>query len=1013
VRVLGAGVNFEFGELGATESVMRDHATHGALDEQFGAAGLAFFESFTFMAADIAGKAGVDFGRRLLAGYAHLGSVDDHDKIAGVAMRGKYGFVFAAQDVGNFGRDASEDPVFSIHNPPVALDFFGFGGKSFHDKIGHAEYEPNGRVSKAFLYLLDPLPGGGNGRLVQKGRKNSVGSFWDEVFQPDGSPREIYRPVLDLVLSLPRGETRLIIERLEATMREMGVTFDIARDRPWGRRPWFCDVLPALFGGSEWDRVAAGVRQRLKAFECFLDDIYGEKSILRAQVIPARMVLGSPFFQRPAVGLPRPGGAFLHLSGLALARRADGRLAVAHHYFSNASGISYMMQNRRALSRVFAEAFRNHNPQSIADVPVSILETFRSLAPRGVDEPVVVLLTPGAGSRAYSEHSFLARRMGVPLVQGGDLLVFDDRLYLKSVSGLERIDVLYTRVADAWLDPMAFRRDSLLGVPGLAQCVRQGTVAVANAMGSQLADDRALLQFAGQIIRFYLGEDEILPTLRTRWLGDLDQRDHVLGTIEDYEIRPLYGEPFTHHADSSKAETAKLQRLLRDEPQKYVAQPRDTGAVTVCLDRRGGLDDRRQDHIVFALRCAGGDYEVFPGALTRVSSGESNFTASELGGGSKDTWVLAADHEVGPRALMVNRAVEIHAPQTQVTSRVADSFYWLGRYLERAQSLSYMVGVVESLETEELNRAERQLYRPVWNRVLPPLENRETGRKRGISSALERYHLVLDGREEGSVCSTLRRAVRNASQIMECLSVEAFGVLSNLEGRFTRARFRPDADEASLALATQRFSAEATSGIAEFFGMAESTMLADRGWNFCLLGQQFERAAITANAGLTIFKSIARRTEKSPDPAEHAVEIELSAFLRLLGSRDAYRRVYQMRAEPVPVLSLLYDHADMPRSVRRCLARCAHLLGSKDDDSPGMVRTRQALETAMKLVAGADWSSYLLPATRASGEAGGGVQLDPARLGRLVAVLTEISEGTYAIHDVIADGFINHQILLD
>jgi uncharacterized circularly permuted ATP-grasp superfamily protein len=332
-----------------------------------------------------------------------------------------------------------------------------------------------------------------------------------------------------------------------------------------------------------------------------------------------------------------------------------------------------------------------------------------------LDEPVVALLTPGAGSRAYSEHGFLARRMGIPLVQGGDLLVLDDRLYLKSVSGLERIDVLYTRVADAWLDSMAFRRDSLLGVAGLAQCVREGTVAVANAMGSQLADDRALLPFSSRIIRFYLGEEEILPTLRTWWLGDLDQRDHVVGSLADYDIRPLYGEPYVYHAGSGKADMAKLQRLLRDEPQNYVAQPRGTGAVTVCLDRKGGLDDRRQDHIVFALRGADGDYEVFPGALTRVSSGESNFTASELGGGSKDTWLLATDHEVGARTLVVNRAVEIHAPQTRVTSRVADSFYWLGRYLERAQSLSYMVGVVESLETEELNRAERQLYRPgIW-----------------------------------------------------------------------------------------------------------------------------------------------------------------------------------------------------------------------------------------------------------------------------------------------------------
>jgi uncharacterized alpha-E superfamily protein len=248
---------------------------------------------------------------------------------------------------------------------------------------------------------------------------------------------------------------------------------------------------------------------------------------------------------------------------------------------------------------------------------------------------------------------------------------------------------------------------------------------------------------------------------------------------------------------------------------------------------------------------------------------------------------------------------------------------------------------------------------------------------------------------------------------MECLSVEAYGVLSNLEGRFARARFRPEGDEAALALATQRFSNEATSGIAEFFGTAESTMLADRGWNFCLLGQQFERAVITANAGLTIFKSITRRMEKLSELPEHAIEIELSAFLRLLGSRDAYRRVYQMRAEPVPVLQLLYDHPEMPRSVRRCLGRCARLLGSKDDGSPGMVRTREALEGVLGLVAGASWPDYLLVSGVAPGEAGGGVQLDPARVGDLVAVLSDINDQTYAIHDVVTDGFINHQILLD
>ncbi len=838
--------------------------------------------------------------------------------------------------------------------------------------------------------------------------------LWDEVFGPDGEPREIYRPLLDRVLSMPRAEVRLIIERLEATMREMGVTFDIKRSSVWGRRAWFCDVLPELFGGEEWSQLAAGLRQRLRAYELFLQDIYGPKEILRENVIPAQPVLGSPYFQRPAVGLPRPDGAFLHLSGAALARLPDGRMAVAHHYFSNASGISYMMQNRRALTRVFAEVFHDHNAQSIADVPVSILEAFRNLAPRCAEDPVVVLLTPGASSPAYSEHSFLARRMGIPLVQGGDLLVHDDRLYLKSVSGLERIDVLYTRVADAWIDSMVFRRDSLLGVSGLAQCVRSGTVTVANAIGSQLADDRALLPFSARIIRFYLGEPAILPTLQTWWLGDIDQRDHVLDRLDGFDIRPLYGESLLYHSGSSGDEIKKVRQILFREPHLYVAQPRDSGATTVCLDRKGALDDRRQDHIVFLLRRSDREHDVFPGALTRVSAAESCFTASELGGGSKDTWVLAAERQPAHRSDVVSRPLEMRFPQSYVTSRVADAFYWLGRYLERAQSLAYMVGVVESLETEELNRAEQKLYRPVWNRILPPLEQAENGRKRSITTALERYHLVLDEREEGSVLSTLRRAAWNAGQIQESLSVEAVAALNNLESRYARARFRPLEDKAVMSMSTQRLCALATSGVAEFFGIAEATMLADRGWHFCRLGQQFERAAITCNAGLAIFKSLSRRLGKGAPVNDHETEIELSAFLRMLGSRDAYRRVYQMRAELVPVLQLLYANEEMPRSVRRCLGECMRLLGEQGENSPGLSRTRAALADVLHTVCTTDWAVYAhQPRGREAAGDGGGAPIASSCIGLLVDVLERIMERTHSIHDVIADGFINHQILLD
>ncbi|MEI6492137.1 MAG: circularly permuted type 2 ATP-grasp protein [Verrucomicrobiota bacterium] len=303
--------------------------------------------------------------------------------------------------------------------------------------------------------------------------KKSTADFrtWNETFGEDGAPREMYRPLYDRLDSMSVATTRTLDEQLEATMREMGVTFDIARDRPWGRRPWFCDLLPQIFTPQEWEPLVAGIKQRLRAFELFLQDVYSKKRILRSDGVPIQPVLGSAFFRHAAANLPPPGGAYLHLSGISVCRLPGGEFGVKHHYFSNASGMSYMIQNRRALARVIPQSFQETSIHSIADVSTDILEMLRSLS--GVAEPTAVLLSPGPGSPVYSEHSFLARRMGIPLVQGGDLLVLNDAVYLKTVSGLEKVEIIYSRVSDQWLDPIAFRRDSMLGVPGLVHCIRR------------------------------------------------------------------------------------------------------------------------------------------------------------------------------------------------------------------------------------------------------------------------------------------------------------------------------------------------------------------------------------------------------------------------------------------------------------------------------------------------------------------------------------------------------------
>jgi len=782
-------------------------------------------------------------------------------------------------------------------------------------------------------------------------------------------------------------------------MREMGVTFDVAHDRPWGPRPWFCDLLPQIFTEEEWSLLAAGIDQRLRAFECFLADVYGKREILHEGKIPVQPVLGSPYYQRVATGLPRANNAFLHLSGLGVVRLPDGGFAVKHHYLSNASGISYMMQNRRALARVLPQAFVDYPVRSIADVPTAMLEMLR-----GVSEdrdPTVVLLSGGPGSPVYSEHSFLGRRMGIPVVQGGDLLVLNDRVYLKTVSGLEKVDVIYARISDQFLDPLALRRDSLLGVPGIVHCIRKGTVQLINSVGSQLADDRALLCFSSVIVRYYLAEHPILPTLDTYWLGDLDQREMVLERVNEFTIRPLYGEKLlaqTGNGDASEESGNDLIREVLANPGQYVAQPRDVDARTTCFED-GKPTARVQDHILFAQRSDAGGFRVFPGALTRVSTASTPHTANELGGGSKDTWVTGPGAEDAGYA-SPRRSMESVVPSHHVTSRVAEAFYWVGRYLERASSLAGMVSVVESLEMEELNATERMLYRPVWNRLLPPLETPGKGSRRSISTPLGRYRLALDPDEPDSVVAAVQRAAHNCESILECLSLDAWSVVDKLRSGLKRVGYRSDLPESQCARLTRRICEFVTQMVPQFFGVAQSTMVVDGGWRFCEIGRMVERAAITANAACSMMRSIPRIPPKRPS-GEHAREIELSAFLRLLNTRDAYRRVYQMRTEPAPVLHLLWSNPSVPRSVRRCIDVCAHLLAeSQPDSSLAMQRTAEFLRLLRDRIGSIHWEQYFDSESNP----------DPLRHEEMLSTLSSLLSELLEVHHLIADGFLNHQV---
>lgn len=845
---------------------------------------------------------------------------------------------------------------------------------------------------------------------------------YSEVLDEWGNPRPNYGPLLRRLDELPRGELRLLDQRIEATMRELGVTFDLTKTRTFGQRPWSCDLLPHIFSGDEWSLVVRGLRQRMKAMEAFLSDIYGRQEILHHGTIPIPPILGSPHFQRPAMNLQPANARHLYLGGVCLKRDASGSLQVSSHHFGHAMGISYMVQNRRVLARVAPETFSDLSVASIAEAPTAILEAMRATAEPSAGEPLIVMLSPGPGSPFYSEHGFLARRMGMPLVQGGDLLVLDDHVYLKTIGGLERVHVIYNRVADHLLDPLVLERGSLFGVPGLVHCLRKQTVTLANALGSQLADDRALLSFASRIIRFYLGEAPLLSTMPTYWCGDPDQREFVLDHLQDFRILPRVGDRLFGNKRGlppTPPEEAALRQEIRRAPHLFVAQPIVQGAKTLCFEE-GRTVERRQDQLVFALR-KGDDIDIFPGALTRTAPDGSLFTAAGLGGGSKDTWVLSADAEPITLQTRPRRPRDMHLPARRVTSRVAESLYWLGRYLERANNLAYLIQVVETLELEELNATERKLYRPMWNRLLPHLEG--SGR-RSIASPLDRYRLVLQDDEPGALVNVLRRCLNNADAIQDALSPEAWSSLSRLRSTFARQRFQPEAGEAANARVTRRLAELTTHTIPEFFGLAESSMMADDGWRFCRLGQQLERGIITANAPLACAKAFTGPADR-PTLLGHHTEIELSAFLRLLGTRDAYRRVYQMRAEPLPVLKLLFQDPEAPRSLLRSLQNCANLLRRTGEAgrSPATRPPLTAIEMLCERLRRIDWSVYFEHSFTPPPEDFPPAPPEPAQdlapapasdelrtQGRALSeLLADLIRRTLEIHNVIADVFLNHQ----
>ena len=467
------------------------------------------------------------------------------------------------------------------------------------------------------------------------------GQAYDEFLQAGRQPRPHYKALYDRLLSLPVDELNRRKSAADVSFLNQGITFTVYSSSEGTERIFPYDLIPRIITGSEWTIVEQGLRQRLVALNLFLRDIYHDGKIVKDGVVPVDMVYSSRHYRREMRGMDVPRGIYIAVDGTDLVRVDDGRFLVLEDNLRVPSGVSYMLANRQVMKQVFPRQFQNYGVRPIMHYGQALLTTLQSLAPPQVDNPTIVLLTPGVFNSAYFEHTFLARQMGIALVEGRDLLVHDNRVYMRTTAGLEWVDVIYRRIDDDFVDPLVFRPDSALGVPGLFNAYRAGSVTLANAIGTGIADDKAVYAYVPQIIRYYLGEDPILPNVETYLLTDDRQRQHVLANLEQLVVKAVgesggYDMLIGPHSTAEEREQFR-QRILAN-PRNYIAQPTLNLSVAPCYVD-GRVEARHIDLRPFVL--SGQEITIVPGGLTRVALRRGSLVVnSSQGGGSKDTWVL-------------------------------------------------------------------------------------------------------------------------------------------------------------------------------------------------------------------------------------------------------------------------------------------------------------------------------------------------------------------------------------
>jgi uncharacterized circularly permuted ATP-grasp superfamily protein/uncharacterized alpha-E superfamily protein len=719
----------------------------------------------------------------------------------------------------------------------------------------------------------------------------------DEMVQPDRVIRPHWQQYVSLLDELKPGQFSHGRELARRLIHQNGVTHNVYGDPNGLDRPWSLDFIPLLIPAAEWETVSEGLIQRARLLDRLVADLYGPMDTIFSGVLPPELVWANPGFLRACHGMRLPQGRWLHLVAADLVRNERGQFEVLSDRTQAPSGAGYALENRIVLSRALPSVFRKSDVLRLAPFFVSLRETLTELAPANHDNPRIVLLTPGPYNETYFEHSFLARYLGYSLVQGNDLTVRDTIVYMKTLGGLQRVDVILRRVDDSFCDPLELYPDSYLGVPGLLQAVRRGNVAVANAIGCGVLQAPGFLPFLPAACRYLLGEDLKLPSVQTWWCGEPDNLEYVAQHLAEMVIKSAYptqGEDpvFGQHLTSEELST--LEKKIRTRPAGYVAQKQVMSCTTPALIGEHALP--RRFVVRSYLSAYGESYTVMNGALSRITQTNDSLVVSlQKGGRSKDTWVLS-NGPVSPITLLpaATQPVAISRGGNDLLSRLAEDLYWLGRYSERADAQARLGrgAILRMIDQAGFDSAHAV-------QVLASACRAKPIRSTGAELEREFIEAMLgNGIEEG-----LRASVANlhrlARVLRDTISVDAWRILQESYRAVSAFKIAP-ADPVSGVL--ELLDSQVIT-LAAFAGLAAESMTRTQAWRFLDIGRRVERAAFLAQ--------FARDTlvEPGTDP------ILLESVLDIADSSLTYRRRYMTHLEAHAVADLLLADETNPRSV--------------------------------------------------------------------------------------------------